>query len=412
MRPGMPNVSERRVVFLVGAVQLINVLDFTMVMPLGPDFARALHIPMSQLGKIIAGYGQAAAISGFLGSFVLDRFDRRKALAVAMLGLVCGTLAGGLAGDLGGLTLARVIAGAFGGPATSLAYAIIADVIPSERRGKAMGAVMGAFSVAQVLGVPAALVVSDRFGWAVPFYVVAGLGGVVALGAVFLLPPLTVHRERAASEPVASLGELVTRPTVLLSYTMTATLMTAGFLVIPNLPAYVQNNLGYPRAHYQYLLAVGGVASFIALRLFGRLTDRLGSFRAGSLGVAGSLVVMWVLFVRPPSPAPVMLLYVAFLVAFGARNVAYNALTTRVPRPHERARFLSLQSTVYHATSGAASWLSTSFLRQLPDGRLAGVPQLALASMALGASLPLLLFVVERRVQRESATPASPPSGA
>lgn len=408
----MPNASERRVVFLVGAVQFINVLDFTMVMPLGPDFARALHIPMSQLGKIIAGYGQAAAISGFLGSFVLDRFDRRKALAVAMLGLVCGTLAGGLARDLGGLTLARVIAGAFGGPATSLAYAIIADVIPSERRGKAMGAVMGAFSVAQVLGVPAALVVSDRFGWAVPFYVVAGLGGVVALGAVFLLPALPVHRERAASEPVASLGELVTRPTVLLSYTMTATLMTAGFLVIPNLPAYVQNNLGYPRAHYQYLLAVGGVASFIALRLFGRLTDRLGSFRAGSLGVAGSLVVMWVLFVRPPSPAPVMLLYVAFLVAFGARNVAYNALTTRVPRPHERARFLSLQSTVYHATSGAASWLSTSFLRQLPDGRLAGVPQLALASMALGATLPLLLFVVERRVQRESATPASPPSGA
>ncbi len=400
----MTNGSERRVVFLVGAVQFINVLDFTMVMPLGPDFARALHIPMSELGKIIAGYGQAAAISGFVGSFFLDRFDRRKALAVAMLGLVCGTLAGGLARDLGALTLARVIAGTFGGPATSIAYAIIADVIPPERRGKAMGAVMGAFSVAQVLGVPAALVVSERFGWSMPFYAVATLGGAVALGAVFLLPPLTGHRERAAAEPDAGLGELVARPTVLLSYAMTATLMTAGFLVIPNLPAYVQNNLGYPRAHYQYLLAVGGVASFITLRLFGRLTDRIGSFRAGTVGVAASLVVMWLLFVRPPSPAPVMLLYVAFLVALGARNVAYNALTTRVPRPHERARFLSLQSTVYHATSGAASWLSTSFLRQLPDGRLDGIPHLALASMALGAALPLLLFVVESRVRRESAT--------
>ncbi|HEX9102334.1 MAG TPA: MFS transporter, partial [Polyangia bacterium] len=107
----MLNVSERRVVFLVGAVQFINVLDFTMVMPLGPDFARALHIPMSELGKVVAGYGQAAAVSGFLGSFILDRFDRRKALAVAMLGLVCGTLAGGLARDLPSLTLARVIAG-------------------------------------------------------------------------------------------------------------------------------------------------------------------------------------------------------------------------------------------------------------------------------------------------------------
>ena len=403
MRLTMLNVSERRVVFLVGAVQFINVLDFTMVMPLGPDFARALHIPMSQLGKVVAGYGWAAAVAGFAGSFFLDRFDRRKALAVAMLGLVCGTLAGGLARDLQSLTLARVIAGAFGGPATSLSYAIIADVIPAERRGKATGAVMGAFSVAQVLGVPAALVVSERFGWQMPFYAVATLGGAVALAAVFLLPPLTLHRARAVDEPIASFGDLIARPTVLVSYAMTATLMAAGFLVIPNLPAYVQDNLGYPRADYSLLLAVGGVASFVTLRLVGRLVDRWGSFRAGSLGVAVSLVLMWLLFVRPPSPAPVMLLYVAFVIALGARNVAYNTLTTKVPRPHERARFLSLQSTVYHASAGAASWLSTSFLRQLPDGRLQGMPRLGLFSMALTAILPLLLYVVESRVRRASS---------
>jgi predicted MFS family arabinose efflux permease len=406
----MLNVSERRVVFLVGAVQFVNVLDFTMVMPLGPDFARALHIPTSELGKIVAGYGQAAAIAGFVGSFFLDRFDRRKALAVAMLGLVAGTLAGGLARDLPTLILARVIAGAFGGPATSLAYAIIADVIPSARRGKAMGAVMGAFSVAQVLGVPAALLVSDRFGWSIPFFAVATLGAFVALGSVFLLPPLTLHREHT-DEPVATLRELVTRPTVLWSFTMTATLMTAGFLLIPNIAAYVQTNLGYPRAHFQYLLAAGGTASFITLRLVGRLVDRYGSFRTGTVAVAAATVVMWIYFVRPPSPAPVMLLYVAFMVTLGARNVAYNALTTKVPRPHERARFLSLQSTVYHATAGAASWLSTSFLRQLPDGRLQGIPNLALVSMALGATLPLLLWIVESRVRRE-ATPASRPNDA
>jgi predicted MFS family arabinose efflux permease len=403
----MLNVSERRVVFLVGAVQFVNVLDFTMVMPLGPDFARSLSIPLSQLGKVVAGYGWAAALSGFAGSFFLDRFDRKKALFVAMLGLVCGTLAGGLSHSLSSLTLARVIAGAFGGPATSLAYAIIADVIPPARRGKAMGAVMGAFSVAQVLGVPAALVVSARFGWQVPFYAVATLGGAVALAAVWLLPSLTRHRDQAAGlTPTATLGELLGRPTVLVSYSMTATLMIAGFLVIPNLPGYVLANLHYPRAHFQYLLAVGGCASFITLRLVGRLVDRFGSFRAGSGGIAASLAVMWIFLVRPPSPAPVMLLYVAFIVALGARNVAYNALTTKVPRPHERARFLSLQSTVYHATSGAAAWLSTSFLRQLPDGRLQGIPQLALASMALSALLPLLLWIVERRVGQESVTRA------
>jgi predicted MFS family arabinose efflux permease len=350
----------------------------------------------------VAGYGQAAAVAGFAGSFFLDRFDRRKALAVAMFGLVLGTLAGGLAHDLAGLTLARVIAGAFGGPATSLSYAIIADVIPPERRGKAMGAVMGAFSVAQVLGVPAALVVSERFGWRVPFFAVAALGGAVAFASIVLLPAMSFHLQPGAErqrERTASLAALLTRPTVLLSYAMTATLMSSGFLVIPNLPSYILSNLGYPRAHFQYLLAVGGVASFVSLRVVGWLVDRYGSFRIGSLCVLGSLAVMWVYFVDPPVPAPVMLLHVSLLITLGGRNVAYNALTTKVPRPGERARFLSLQSTVYHASAGLAAWLGTSFLRQLPNGRLEGIPRLALASMALGALIPLLLWMVEHRVR-------------
>ena len=394
--------SERRIVFLVGAVQLVNVLDFTMVMPLGPDFARALNIPMSQLGKVVAGYGQAAALSGFAGSFFLDRFDRKKALAVAMIGLVAGTLAGGLARDLAGLTLARIIAGAFGGPATSLSYAIVADAIPPERRGKAMGAVMGAFSVAQVLGVPSALLLAQHAGWQTPFFAVAGLGLLVALGAIVLLPPMTRHLTASDDKPT-TLRQLLSRPTVLVSLAMTATLMTSGFILIPNLPAFVQQNLGYPRAHYQYLLAVGGTASFVALRLTGRLVDRFGSTAVGTVAVLASLAVMYAFVVRPPDPAPVMLLYVLFMVTLGARNVAYNALTTKVPRPNERARFLSIQSTVYHAASGMASWFATSLLTVAPDGKLVGVPRAAVYAMALGALLPLFLWRVESRVRSSAA---------
>ena len=164
---------------------------------------------------------------------------------------------------------------------------------------------MGAFSVAQVLGVPAALIVSERFGWRMPFYAVAGARRASSRSAASsLLPPLTrAPRARAPTSRRPRSRELLSRPTVLLSYAMTATLMAAGFLVIPNLPAYVQNNLGYPRAHYQYLLAVGGVASFITLRLFGRLVDRVGSLRAGTAGVGGvARDHVDVYFVRPPSP--------------------------------------------------------------------------------------------------------------
>src|SRR5262245_28471216 len=125
-------VSERFILLLVSAVQFVNILDFMIVMPLGPDFAKDLGIPLSQLGLVGGSYTAAAAISGALGSKFLDRFDRRAALGVTMFGLVLGTVCAGFARDLGMLMLARVVAGAFGGPATSVALSVIADVVPPQ----------------------------------------------------------------------------------------------------------------------------------------------------------------------------------------------------------------------------------------------------------------------------------------
>ena len=146
--------SERWVVFLIGAVQFVNIWDFVMVMPLGPDFARALGNPALQLGLVGGAYTAAAAVAGVVGSTFLDRFDRRSALGGGDERARPGDARRGLAWDFPSLLVARVVAGAFGGPATSLSLSIVADTVPPERRGKAMGAVMGAFSVAAVLGVP------------------------------------------------------------------------------------------------------------------------------------------------------------------------------------------------------------------------------------------------------------------
>ena len=76
---------------MVGAIQFVNILDFMMVMPLGPDFASALDIPTSHIGVVGGSYTLAAALAGLVGLPFLDRFDRRLALGVSMLGLVVGT---------------------------------------------------------------------------------------------------------------------------------------------------------------------------------------------------------------------------------------------------------------------------------------------------------------------------------
>lgn len=400
--------SEAWMVFLIGAVQFINIWDFVMVMPLGPDFARALGIPLSRLGLVGGAYTASAAVAGVLGSTFLDRFDRRPALAVAMTGLVVGTFGGGLAWNFESLLAARLFAGAFGGPATSLSLSIIADAVPPERRGKAMGAVMGAFSLAAVLGVPLSLQLSLWGGWRLPFLVVGGLGILVTAASIASLPSLRAHL--APRGPGSAPGGSLFRPLVLASYAMTAVTMGAGFLVLPNISAYVQTNLGLPRVQLQWVYGVGGVVSFVTLRGVGRLVDRFGSFRVGSAAAVLLAVAFHLMFVEVPRSAPVMGLAIFIFFALSARNVSYNTLASKVPEAAERARFMSFQSAVQHVASALGAGLSSQVLFVQPDGTLGNVPTLGRMAIALTLVLPLLLFWVERGVRRRGVRPVVPAS--
>jgi predicted MFS family arabinose efflux permease len=397
-------------VLLVAAVQFVNILDFVMVMPMGPDFAAALGIPLSHLGYVGGAYTAAAAVSGLVCAGFVDRFDRRPALAVAMLGLVAGTALGGLATGIGTLLCARVVAGSFGGPATALAFSIVADVVPVERRGRALGIVMGSFSVAQVLGVFGGLVLAEHLGWRAPFLAVAGMGFAVAGLAVFLLPPLTSHLA-AARRGGATFLQLAREPLVLTSWATTALVMMAGFVLIPNVAGYVQMNLGYPRAQLGRLYATGGVISFISTQLSGRLVDRLGAFRTGTVGAILVVGVIWAGFVAVPPAIPVLAIFMGFMFAMGMRNVAYNTLCTRVPAPGQRARFLSIQSAVQHFSSAGGAFLSSRILVEGAGHTLVGMRTVALLSMALSLLIPLMLFRVERGVlRRDRGAPAPLPA--
>jgi len=403
--PARAPLSESRLLLLLGAVQFVNVVDFVMVLPLGPDFARALDIPAHQLGLVAGSYTAAAAVVGLLAASLLDRFDRRRALLVAMLGLVLGTLAGGFATGLSSMLFARVLAGVFGGPATSIAMSILSDAVPPERRGRAMGKVMGAFSVASVVGVPAGLELARLGGWQMPFFVIASLGLVVALGAAAVMPPMRGHLLAAsrASSPVRSLREFARDRTVLLSLAATAVAMVGSFSIISNLSAFVQFNLGYPRDQLGLLYMAGGCVSFFSMRLAGWSVDRWGAPSVVSVGTALVVAVIGFGFLGERSLLPVLGIFVGFMLANSTRIVALNALTTRVPPPADRARFMSLQSAVQHLSTSAGAGLSSWVLHERADQRLEGMPRLAVFAIVTSVALPIVVATLQSRVRARDA---------
>lgn len=391
--------------FLLGAVQFVNVVDFVMVLPLGPDFARALGIPTHQLGLIAGSYTASAALAGLVAATFLDRFDRRRALLVAMLGLVLGTATGGAALGLGSMLLARLLAGAFGGPATSLSLSILTDCVPPERRGRAIGKVMGAFSIASVLGVPAGLELARVGGWQLPFFAIATLGALVSIAAAALLPPMRGHlRAAVGAPPRQPLAALLAERVVPLSLAGTAVAMIGSFSIISNLSSFVQFNLGYPRADLGLLYMAGGSVSFFSMRLAGWCADRWGAPWVVAAGTALVVAVIGLAFVPARPLIPVVGMFVGFMLANSTRLVGFNTLTTRVPAPAERARFMSLQSAVQHLSTSAGATLSTAVLHERADQSLEGMARLAGFAIVVSAALPVIAWLLDRRLRARSAS--------
>lgn len=394
---------ERRIVFLVGAIQFVNVLDFMIVMPLGPDFAVALDVSTAHIGLVGGIYTAAAAVAGMLGSLFLDRFDRRKALTIAMLGLALGTAAGGFATGLGTLLLARVLAGLFGGPATSLSLAIIADTVPPIRRGKALGSVMAAFSLASILGVPAGLELAGRFGFRAPFFTLAAVGLVITVLSTRLLPPLTKHLAYPRTKSLLPRFDRLT----LLSLSNTALVMLGVFAIVPNLSAFVQHNLGYPREMLGMLYLVGGLASFLALKVAGYLVDRFGAAPLVVVGTAFHLLALNFLFLNPWDAVPIFVIFTLYMLSGSVRMVPMQTLATRVPKVDQRARFMSAQSAVQHSSAAMGAFLGSALLVALPDGTLVGMERIAWGAAATAIIVPFLVTFLERGLRDRSRSEES-----
>ena len=391
--------SERRVVFLMGAVQFANVLDFVMVMPLGPDFADALGVPTAQLGLVGGMYTVAAALAGIAGVFFLDRFDRRTALLVTLVGFALGTAAGGAAIGFGTLLASRAFAGAFGGPATALALAIVTDVVPPERRGRAIGAVMGASAIATVLGVPLGLELARFAGWRAPFFSVAALGVVAFVCAALLLPPQRAHLD-APTGSASRFRDVLRRPVVVFALSGTAIAMTGHLLVIPNLSAYFQYNRDLPRDQLAVVYLVGGALSFIAMRVSGYTTDRVGAPLAASIGSVLLAAVMIFGFIHPVTWLPVIAVFSGY-IAFGTfRYVPIQTLGSRVPLPAERARFMSANSAVQHIASSVGAMTGAAMLTETASKQLVGIENLAWCAVALSLAIPAVVFVTDQMLRR------------
>lgn len=395
---GMELQRERRIIWLVGVMQFVNILDFMMVMPLGPDFALALGMPASDIGIIGGVYTFAASLAGLVAALFLDPYARKRMVMILLSGLVLATFAGALAWDKHSMIAMRLLAGIFGGPLMSVALALIADYVPPERRGRAMGKVAGAFAAASVLGVPFGLQVAHWFNWQAPFI----LTGILALGVLllvmrFLPSQAALVDSQSFAMRVAHLLSIVRSRIALAAYGFMGIAMMSGFMIIPNIAAHLQMNVGYPREYLGLLYLSGGAVSFFSMRGAGWLVDKTSATQTVLLFTSILFVALGFGFVWFPSAIPVVVLFTLFMVAMSGRNVSAQTLASKIPEPAQRGAYMSVQSAVTHMASALGAYYSSLVLDE-KEGMLLHMPTLGLTAMALSCVVPVLVWYVERNL--------------
>ena len=82
----MKSLSERSLLLLLAAVQFTHIVDFMVMMPLGPQLMRDLQIGPQYFSTLVAAYTVSSGVIGLLTAPFIDRFDRRK-LLLARIGL-------------------------------------------------------------------------------------------------------------------------------------------------------------------------------------------------------------------------------------------------------------------------------------------------------------------------------------
>jgi DHA1 family inner membrane transport protein len=395
-KPKSMNRKEYLLLAILALIQFSHIIDFMIIMPLGKQFIEAFDISPRQFSFIVSAYAFTAFFAGLISAMFIDRHDRKKVLLILYVGFTAGTLACAAAPSYLVLLLARGLTGAFGGTLAALILSIVADLFPMERRGRAMGIIMTAFSAASVAGVPAGIFLAAAFSWHAPFLVIGLLCFVNIFVIYFALPPLRQHLEsgQAPMSPLLALGAVLTNRNQLRALLFTLVLMLGHFSIIPFIAPYMQLNIGFKDHEVAYIYTLGGLTTVFSLPLFGRLADTRGNIPIFIISSTLALFSIFAITHLPPvSMALALCVTSSFFIVASGRNVPAVALVASVVRPENRGSFMSVRGSINEMALALSSLIAGLIVTQNPDGTLVNYP--LVGYFAIGMSI-LAIFLATR----------------
>ena len=365
-------INENILLLVLAAINFTHIMDFVIIAPLNPFLKEVFQINTRQFGFLMSAYTLSAGIFGFLAFFFIDQFDRRKALIFLYCGFALSNFLCALANSFEFFMATRIFAGAFGGVLGALVLSVVGDAVPPERRGRATGVIMSAFSAASIVGIPIGLYFAEIFSWHAPFILITVLSVIVLFFAYKYLPSMTGHlSKKAPLSPFDMLTSILSIENVRWAMAFMFVLMVAGFTVVPFLSDYMVKNMGIAKNNLRYVYLFGGLATAVSGPIIGRLADKFGKRKM--FVIAAILSIMPMFLVTNLGHVEPWIAFAAstlFFIFFGGRFVPAMALLSSSVEPQNRGKFMSINSCVQSLSSSVSSFGAGLIILNTAKGEL------------------------------------------
>lgn len=317
------------------------------------------------IGLIIALFTLTAGISRPFSGRLTDKIGRVPIMAVgSIVCFICGFLYPILT-SVSGFLLLRLIHGFSTGFKPTATAAYIADIIPKERWGEALGFHGLCFSIGQAIGPALGSYIVMYFSMDMMFYVSSGFA---LLSIVILMNMKETLKEKVPFSPgllklkkndIIDLKVLPAAIMVLLSYLSYGALLT----LVPNWTEHIGiHNKGY-------FFIVFTISSVVVRLVSGKLSDQYGRIKVINVGLIGLAIAMimmgyatnfWLFTISGA----------VFGLSMGILSPALNAWTIDLSDPAHRGKamatmYIALEIGIGFGALGAG-WLYKDLIENIP----------------------------------------------
>lgn len=212
--------SRRTRAFVIAAALLalfLGALDALVMSAAMPTIVSDLGgLPL--YSWVFSSYLLTRAISLPIFGKLSDLFDRQRLYLIAIAIFLGSSVLGGASQSMLQLIVCRAIQGIGAGGTFALAYIVVADLSPPEKRGKWMGFISFVWGIASILGPALGGFIVAGLSWRWIFYLNVPIGGVALIGILLFLRDAREEKREAAIDYWGSLTLAVSVLTLLLAF--------------------------------------------------------------------------------------------------------------------------------------------------------------------------------------------------